>query len=499
MKTDKTSYYEPSAEHMFEETDEEKIEEAFREIIQNNPQDAPHILARRFLENWKKYCEKIREQRETEKEEVREEARVQLAEGQESAQEEIQKAEDSAREYKKRAKVWEDKARVLERRCGRRRVFDRIGCWLLLVIMFMLFLEYVFPKWLLVTLATVLFEKVLEAVCDLLRNGEKRRSIKNGIERKTNGLRETVGNFFHKALSKSGLCKTAYFVTVCLAAGALAGVDAGESMGRFLWGGYAAVTNSPDMVGTVVKLGVYGGICRGESMLPPEQPGVTVTVEAKRYLTGADEQMIRWLDNSIVSQEDINMILNLSQEDYNILFFLEGLAPGTVESQEQLNERILREVKIYTEEKKENQFDKAPDEGGPEQKILNQISGISELEKEAISFSEIKEILIFRESVNREYPKRTLTQMVSNGYHKLALLLYWHGGVESTLVYYYGQSILFGLECLKYADNTDLTVKEKLNFIAHRYEDIVYTCPGFRDAERAKMLAKAFRYAADQY
>lgn len=380
--------------------------------------------------------------------------------------------------------------------------------WLGVAFILTVFFEYVFHKWVLLMVTggaggagviINMLEKAVESFCDSLFGGGKADTDKSGKEEEMGGWFKRVKAFFQQARSKRGLRITAFVMTACLLAGILVRFDACEQAVKFCQGGYAALTDSSDAAGDMVAMGVSVVASRGEDMLPPEQPDVTVTVEAKRYLTGSDERLIQQLDNSSITWEDIHQVLNLSEEDYNILFFLEGLDSGIYESQDQLNQRVLDSVQLHTAAKLKNIFDLPQSEGGPSQEILNMISRLSDLERETIDFAKTKDILISREGVYQLYPKRTLAQLVSNGYHKLALLLFWHGGEEATIIYFYGQSILSGMECLKFADNTSLTVKEKLLFIAQRYEDIAYTCPGFRDAQRARMLAEAFRYAADQY
>ena len=217
----------------------------------------------------------------------------------------------------------------------------------------------------------------------------------------------------------------------------------------------------------------------------------------KLYLAGEDEVLMKQLDKAEITNEQRTMTLQLSDQDvYNIFGCWEDKLD---EDQEQLNGMVLSAVQGWCSEKRDNVFDKAFEQGGAPQKVKDTISRVSEEERPDNSFSVCEEILDIRESIARDYPKRTLMQLIANGYQGMALMLVWHEGVQATVIYNYGQSILFDFECLKFADNTDKTIKERLSIIAQRYEDIVYVCPDYERAGDARKLAAAFRYAANQY
>ena len=226
---------------------------------------------------------------------------------------------------------------------------------------------------------------------------------------------------------------------------------------------------------------------------------ISASYEMKLYLTGADEMMIEQLDKAEVTNEQRNMELQLSDEDVYSIFTCWGNGPDGYGTQEQLNDTILFTVQGWCDEKRDNVFDRVPEQGGAPQKDKDAISQASESEQPDDSFSDIEGRLDLRESIAKDYPKRTLMQLIANGYQGLALRLVWHEGVQSTIIYNYGQSILFNFECLKFADNTDKIIKERLTIIAQRYEDIAYVCPDYERAGQARSLAVAFRYAADQY
>ncbi len=226
---------------------------------------------------------------------------------------------------------------------------------------------------------------------------------------------------------------------------------------------------------------------------------ISASYEMKQYLAGADQMTIEQLDKAEITNEQRNMVLQLSDEDDYSIFTCWGNGLDGYGTQEQLNDTVLSTVQGWCGEKRDNVFDRVPEQGGAPQKDKDAISQASESERPDDSFSDIESRLDLRERIAKDYPKRTLMQLIANGYQGLALRLVWHEGVQSTIIYNYGQSILFDFECLKFADNTDKIIKERLTIIAQRYEDIAYVCPDYERAGEARSLAVAFRYAADQY
>lgn len=226
---------------------------------------------------------------------------------------------------------------------------------------------------------------------------------------------------------------------------------------------------------------------------------ISASYEMKQYLAGADEIMIEQLEKAEVTGEQKNMVMHLSDEDEHSIFTCWGNESGGYGTQEQLNGKVLSTVQGWCGEKRENVFDKASEQGGAPQEVSDEVGLVSESELPDDSYSDIEDRLEFWEGIAEDYPKRTLMQLIANGYRGLALRLVWHEGVQSTTIYNYGQSILFNFECLKFADNTDKTIKKRLTVIAQIYEDIAYVCPDYEKAGEARSLAVAFRYAADQY
>lgn len=219
----------------------------------------------------------------------------------------------------------------------------------------------------------------------------------------------------------------------------------------------------------------------------------------KEVLAESDERLIQQLNAAEVTPKEKSAELKLSVTDYNTVFFQGELMIGGFEMQEEIDEKIFRWVEEQVEHGLENVFNKEEEDGGAPQKVKNRIAEASDAEEELHSFAEVNDRLDFRECTNNEYPKRDLTQLIANDYHKLALLLVWNNGEKDTILYYYGQCIKNLFKCLEYKENTDKTIKQTLTSIAQKFRDIVYVWPDFEGKEIASKLEKAFRYAADQY
>jgi len=234
-----------------------------------------------------------------------------------------------------------------------------------------------------------------------------------------------------------------------------------------------------------------------EDVLLAEGETAVVTMEMKKELTEGDESLIQQLDSMKVTQGQRKLEMNLSPEDYDIVFPEES--GGDAFSQERLNQAVLQDVRGLASHHQENVFDKPEEQGGAPQGLKDDIHWVSVGEENAKTFEEVNDRVNFREDTNMQYPKKTLVQLIANDYQNLALLLVWYGGNKNTIVYFYGQSIINDLKYLEYAGNSDKTIKDKLLIIAQRYKDIAYVCPELEEAENARRLEAAFRYAASQY
>jgi len=329
---------------------------------------------------------------------------------------------------------------------------------------------------------------VISAICKIVRMPESTRLRQDG-EGFAEGMLEWVKDFGHQLSRASGLHVLILFMFTTLGSTLIAQNEPVKHIKAFFSGGMYAMAHCDDN-NNITDLGMLadGGADK-----------LSASYEMKQYLADSDEMTIKQLDQAEVTNEQRNMVLQLSDEDvYSIFTCWRNGADGDV-TQEQLNDTVLSTVQDWCGEKRDNVFDRVPEQGGAPQKDKNAISKASESEQPDDSFSVIEGRLDLRESIVKDYPKRTLMLLIANGYQDLALRLVWHEGVQSTIIYNYGQSILYDFECLKFADNTDRTIKERLTIIAQRYEDIAYVCPDYERAGEARSLAIAFRYAAGQY
>lgn len=334
--------------------------------------------------------------------------------------------------------------------------------------------------------APVLVENILlimAAIWKIVRMPESTR-IRKDDEGFAEGMLEWAKDLGHQLSRASGLHILILIMVTTLGATLIAQHEPMKHIRAFFSGGIYAMAHCDD----------NNNITDSEMLADGGTDKIFASNEMKQYLSGADEKIIKQLDKAEVTNEQRNMALQLSDEDDYSIFTRWGNG-----SQEQLNDKVLSTVQGWCGEKHDNVFDKEPEQGGAPQKDKDAISKASEDEHPDDSFSNIEGRLDLRESIAKDYPKRTLMQLIANGYQNLALRLVWHEGVQSTIIYYYGQSILFDFECLKFADNTDKTIKERLTIIAQRYEDIAYVCPDYERAGEARSLAEAFRYAANQY
>ena len=329
---------------------------------------------------------------------------------------------------------------------------------------------------------------IISAIFKIVKMPESTR-FRQDDEGIAEGMLEWIKDLGRRLSQASGLHFLILFMITTLGSTLIAQSEPMKHLKAFFSGGIYAVAHCDD----------NNNITDSVMLADGGANKITASYEMKQYLAGADEMMVEQLDKAEVTNEQRNMVLHLSDEDKYSIFTCWGNGPDGYETQEQLNDIVLSTVRSWCDEKRDNVFDREPEQGGAPQKDKDDIAQASESERPDDSFSDIEGRLDLRESIAKDYPKRTLMQLIANGYQGLALRLVWHGGVQSTVIYNYGQSILFDFECLKFADNTDKLIKQRLTIIAQRYADIAYVCPDYEKAEEARSLAVAFRYAADQY
>lgn len=267
-----------------------------------------------------------------------------------------------------------------------------------------------------------------------------------------------------------------YLMFIPFLGGILAKVELGHNVTGFCQAGYYALADN-------------GG---SDTVVREETTTVNNTQVMREGSTGEVEQ----LDEGILITR---LEMRLSSEDWNTVFFHGEYSINGLEGQEEINRVVLDKVKELASHKLENVFDKLPGQGGAPQCEKDKISNASVEEEYAKSFEDINRILDLRETINESYPKRSLTQLVANGYDKLARLEKANGANQNTIIFYYGQAIMNNLKCLEFAENTNKTIKEKLAIIAQLYRDIACVCSDSEEAVISLRLADAFQHASDQY
>lgn len=197
-----------------------------------------------------------------------------------------------------------------------------------------------------------------------------------------------------------------------------------------------------------------------------------------------------------ISDSELNHIADLSSEDYEFVFFTgEEYIIEDWENQEEIDDAVLRMIKDLRREKKVNLFD----EGIAPQDVQNEIKYASDDEKKAKSFMEIERIQQVRADVYRDYPKKSIANLIANSEQLKALVLYYYHGRQQSILYHYGKSILWESEYLKYEDALNDEVSKHLSKIAQRYGDVAFTCKDCTESIRASKLQTAYENAAEWY
>lgn len=221
-----------------------------------------------------------------------------------------------------------------------------------------------------------------------------------------------------------------------------------------------------------------------------------LSIEQKQWVETQDPQLVSEIKESEVPESERNIIKNLSDADKSKIYFLDEIEDWN--NQDQINEIVKERVQGQSDKKMENKFDKPDEEGGAPSYVETEICNASQTEVGA-KFTQRKEILRIRSNVYEVYPKYSLASLIANDNHAIALSLYYYGGNQATVEYYYGQAIIYNMEAISYAEVSSVTCKEMLTWISQRYRDIRYTCPACSNMDKLEKLAIAFQYASDKY
>lgn len=216
-----------------------------------------------------------------------------------------------------------------------------------------------------------------------------------------------------------------------------------------------------------------------------------VTLEVLENYEGDPEE----ITNINVNQSELILILNLSDEECGIVFFLQGdYAIENWDDQDEINSKVLQMIDDARKAGFINKFD----DFAPQDK-KDEIDKASKDEVSAERFSIVKRINTTRSDIYTTYPKKSIANLIANGNQRLALILAYNGGQQATVLYYYSQSVIWEIEFLRYSDNANSTVKDHLIKIATRYRDMNLICSKCEEAKYAEKLQIAFEHAANQY
>lgn len=221
----------------------------------------------------------------------------------------------------------------------------------------------------------------------------------------------------------------------------------------------------------------------------------------QNWLEKQNSDILGPLNYTEVTLADYNQALNLklSSDNYNLIFFYGNQYKITAWNDEKI---ILSQVRNLFEdrrkEKNKNLFD-----AKATQPQKDEIYKISEKEDKADQeYTDLNDkITDMNTRINyyENLPKATLAQLISNDYHLLALLAFYYGYSHDAIIYYYSKSIEYALEYISFEDVADDIVKQKLLWIAARYDDIEFTCKHTTEAEWAPKLSAAFRCLSYEY
>lgn len=200
--------------------------------------------------------------------------------------------------------------------------------------------------------------------------------------------------------------------------------------------------------------------------------------------------------NILMSCEDKNLEKYLPYDDYAQIFFQNGKYKiKDWNNQTEIDEKVFQRIEDEIAQNKQNIFD----ESAPED-LKNKIDAVRKKGEEKITFAERIEITTFREITYEQYPKSKLALLTANDNQAYAMAFVIIGGKQQTQMYYYGQSVLWGLKYISYEDVSERAIIQRINWIAKRYEDIRFIC--FKEDTEymyADRLMTAYRHAAASF
>ncbi len=183
---------------------------------------------------------------------------------------------------------------------------------------------------------------------------------------------------------------------------------------------------------------------------------------------------------------DIDRYFQLSHEEkYKLYFETANLDWSDIND---VSQAVTKFVESLRMEKKFNKFDiNAPEH------LKGEVACASDLEQNMANSDDLDTIINIRMDAFYKYPKYRLAQLLAANQQTYALEYEKISGNPETIEYYYGQSVFWLFECLKFSDVDEYTEKSIIASIKMRYRDISEAAPtGSWSKKRAHILSEAF-------
>lgn len=193
---------------------------------------------------------------------------------------------------------------------------------------------------------------------------------------------------------------------------------------------------------------------------------------------------------------DPERYFTLPESDYNKLYFLSGAYQ--ILDWSDVN-RTVETLNLFFMDLRSEQMTNTFDSKAPAT-LCKEIADVSELEKNLTNSEELEKIIDTRLDAWSQYQKYSLSKLLAANYQCYALEYQKINGNFSTIEYYYGNSIFWLFECLKFSDISDDRVKTILASLKMRYHDIaVIALEDSTTQRRAYILSEAFEILANNY
>lgn len=240
-----------------------------------------------------------------------------------------------------------------------------------------------------------------------------------------------------------------------------------------------------------------------------DQPSKKASIDIQIESSGKESGQNIWLEDHpeseqkmakklLISESEQEIILIFSEEEYEILFFTGGEYEITDWSnEEEIDEQVRRKINDLMNVKQKNLFDAM--EGGAPESLKFEIDKLNDDDENAVELNQKKEIITLRNQAYQQYPKCSLSILISEEYNGFGLAYWYQCKNRQTAQYYFGQAALWLYEALKFEDNSDDINKNFLISLGQRYEDIAFVCSNEQiEKFYGQKLGKAFKKIASE-